>query len=182
MARVEFEFTISGVKEVNAVLRQLPSRIQRRILGGAMRAAARVVREAARNNAPKDTGHLAKNIVVRTVPKRRTLSPTAVRVIVWPKAVQYPIRKSKYTPDASNIGYWHEYGTYQSFINAPYPRKYVQPPRHKVDRKGVKARGWLTRAGEETRSQVISVFRSKLIRDFNKFALKGFPTRKPRRA
>ncbi len=76
------ELQIKGLKELDARLKKLPDVVQRRILGAATAAAARVVQKSAKSQAPAKTGRLKKNIVVRT---KRTRTGTVSRVTLRTK-------------------------------------------------------------------------------------------------
>lgn len=56
------EFNVQGLKELHAMLQELPVRIERNIMRGAIRAGANVFRDAARQAAPVDDGDLKRSI------------------------------------------------------------------------------------------------------------------------
>lgn len=56
---------ITGFRELNRKLKQLPIKIEQKVLGRAALAGAAVVRKDARRRAPKKTGLLRKSIVSR---------------------------------------------------------------------------------------------------------------------
>ncbi len=56
------EFSVQGLKELHQMLQQLPVRIERNIMRGAIRAGANVYRDAARAAAPVDDGILKRSI------------------------------------------------------------------------------------------------------------------------
>ena len=56
------ETTVHGLKELHQMLQQLPVRIERNIMRGAIRAGANVFRDAARLAAPVDDGVLKRSI------------------------------------------------------------------------------------------------------------------------
>lgn len=56
------EFQVQGLKELHNMLQQLPVRIERNIMRGAIRAGANVYRDAARLAAPVDDGLLKRSI------------------------------------------------------------------------------------------------------------------------
>jgi len=55
-------FNVQGLKELHTMLQELPLRIERNIMRGAIRAGANVYRDAARQAAPVDDGTLKKSI------------------------------------------------------------------------------------------------------------------------
>lgn len=55
-------FNVQGLKELQNMLEQLPIRIEKNIMRGALRAGANVMRNAARQEAPVDDGTLKKSI------------------------------------------------------------------------------------------------------------------------
>jgi HK97 gp10 family phage protein len=56
------EFQVQGLKELHQMLQQLPVRIERNIMRGAIRAGANVYRDAAKLAAPVDDGILKRSI------------------------------------------------------------------------------------------------------------------------
>lgn len=56
------EFQVQGLKELHHMLQELPVRIERNIMRGAIRAGANVFRDAARQAAPVDDGLLKRSI------------------------------------------------------------------------------------------------------------------------
>jgi HK97 gp10 family phage protein len=56
------EFQVQGLKELHTMLQQLPVRIEKNIMRGAIRAGANVYRDAARQAAPVDDGTLKRSI------------------------------------------------------------------------------------------------------------------------
>jgi len=73
---------VSGLKELNRTLEQLPRKLQDQAVKNAMAAGARKIRDEAKNLVPVRTGTLKENIVVsRTVKKggkRRSLKGSVV--------------------------------------------------------------------------------------------------------
>lgn len=60
------DVTVQGLAELDALLKQLPTRIEANILRGAVRAGQKVVRDRAVQEAPADSGELRRSIRVRT--------------------------------------------------------------------------------------------------------------------
>jgi HK97 gp10 family phage protein len=56
------EFRVQGLKELHTMLQQLPVRIEKNIMRGAIRAGANVYRDSARQAAPVDDGILKRSI------------------------------------------------------------------------------------------------------------------------
>lgn len=69
---------LTGDKALDQLLQQLVPRLQKRAFSRASRAAAKPIRDAARRNAPSDTGRLARSIKVRAA--RRSRSRVGIRV------------------------------------------------------------------------------------------------------
>jgi HK97 gp10 family phage protein len=55
-------FQVQGLRELHQMLQQLPVRIEKNIMRGALRAGANVMRDAARQAAPVDDGTLKRSI------------------------------------------------------------------------------------------------------------------------
>ena len=60
------EIAVQGLAELDALLKQLPTRIEANILRGAVRAGQKVVRDAAVQEAPEDSGALKRSIRVKS--------------------------------------------------------------------------------------------------------------------
>lgn len=56
------QFQVQGLKELHNMLQQLPVRIEKNIMRGALRAGANVMRDAARQAAPVEDGTLKRSI------------------------------------------------------------------------------------------------------------------------
>lgn len=74
-------FRIEGAKEVEVVLRRLPNQVRGRVLRAVAMSGARVLRDAARQNAPVESGTLRESIVARG---ERRAGRHEVRVKVGP--------------------------------------------------------------------------------------------------
>lgn len=61
---------IKGGRELQEVLNTLPAKVEKNIMRAALRQGANIIRDAAREKAPKDTGALRKSIKVSTTGKR----------------------------------------------------------------------------------------------------------------
>jgi HK97 gp10 family phage protein len=64
------KISVSGVKEIDRVLKGLPRQLQDRVLAAAHRDAAKPLVNAMKAGAPKGSGTIAKNIGTSKVPKR----------------------------------------------------------------------------------------------------------------
>lgn len=73
---------ISGLRELEAALRQLGGPVARSAMRAAARAGANVIREEARARVPVDTGLVWRNIVARVRRDERTATGSAVRFSV----------------------------------------------------------------------------------------------------
>ena len=60
------EVRVKGLSELNAFLQELPSKVEKNVLRGALRAGARVVQAEAKANVPVDTGTLRAGLKVST--------------------------------------------------------------------------------------------------------------------
>ena len=76
---------LEGARETERALRRLPRQVQGRIEMNALRQGAKPIREAAQDRAPKDTGELEEEIIVRG---RRRQGETVVRIGPSKKAFQ----------------------------------------------------------------------------------------------
>lgn len=74
---------VEGLRELNANLKRLTDKVQRRVLNRAVNAGARVIRDEAKQNAPVDTGKLKRNIITakRRAPKGQAEYVVTVRGI-----------------------------------------------------------------------------------------------------
>lgn len=57
--------SITGLAELEKRLLDFPDRLAKNILAGAIRAGAAVIRDEARSKAPKDTGEMARDILIK---------------------------------------------------------------------------------------------------------------------
>lgn len=65
------KFTVTGLRECIAALDQLDKKIQKKAIGKALRAGAKIVLAEARSTAPVATGNLRKNIKTKVGPRRK---------------------------------------------------------------------------------------------------------------
>lgn len=65
------EFSVTGVKELDAVMKEFTPAVQKQILRSATRQAAKPVMELARAWAPHETGALERSIKVRALKRSR---------------------------------------------------------------------------------------------------------------
>jgi HK97 gp10 family phage protein len=131
---VEEEVTITGLKELQTALRQLPKELQGKVLTAALRDGARIVINDAKVRAPKATephfvgkgkelvqpGNIARNIMVRKVKDTDNTATVSVGIRAKGKA-------------GKNAFYWRflEFGT--KFISArPFMRPAFESKKHEV--------------------------------------------------
>lgn len=95
------EVRVKGMRELNQFLQQLPVKLERNVLRGALRAGAKPVQEQAKRDAPRDTGKLAEGIKIGTKAK-------GGRVVA----------NVKLTGPHAHIGRWLEYGVAAHQITA----------------------------------------------------------------
>jgi len=67
----QFKVVVTGIGKIDKKLRMLPSRVQKKVAGGAMRAAMKRVAKGIRAIAPYLTGTLKSNVVVRAGLRRK---------------------------------------------------------------------------------------------------------------
>lgn len=63
---------VEGLAELGAAMRSLSSDVQKKIARAATNAGAQAIRKIAVTKAPKDTGNLRKNIIVKRIPPNET--------------------------------------------------------------------------------------------------------------
>lgn len=80
---------MKGFAELNAYLTALPDNMQRNAVSAGLRAAARVVRDEARRNAPRDSGATIKNIRIGSVRRDRGSQVYSISVRVTGKESYY---------------------------------------------------------------------------------------------
>ena len=98
------EFNVQGLKELHAMLQQLPVRIERNIMRGAIRAGANVFRDAARQAAPVDDGDLKRSI--KTSSSKVTKGKVTVNVgtdLYYARMVEFGTA-SYYTGKGKSVG------------------------------------------------------------------------------
>jgi len=103
---VKVDVKVNGLAELAAALKQLPAEVASKNGGPlrvALRAAARVVADAAEVRAPKDTGRLGRAIAIQV---DRNPGNVTERIVVRPRA-------GKSRTDPKGAWYWHflEFGT-----------------------------------------------------------------------
>lgn len=76
-------FRVDGLKELNAMLQQLPLRVEKNIMRTAIGAASRVVRDKAKELAPADSGQLRRSIRSGSTRVRRGKAQVAVTAAAW---------------------------------------------------------------------------------------------------
>jgi HK97 gp10 family phage protein len=66
---------ITGAKELDRVLSELPKRLQRKVVTQALRAGAKPMLEEARNSIPVKSGLTKKDIKIRAIPAKESRAP-----------------------------------------------------------------------------------------------------------
>lgn len=97
-------FQVQGLKELHAMLQELPVRIERNIMRGAIRAGANVFRDAARQAAPVDDGTLKRSI--KTASSKVTKGKVTVNVgtdLYYARMVEFGTA-SFYTGKGRSVG------------------------------------------------------------------------------
>lgn len=137
------------VKKVLKGMKKFPTNVQKNIMRGATRAAAKVVQQNAINNAPDLSGTLKKSIVVRGGRSRDKQFTEAVVKITY---TERDARKGKEKRVATNNAFYAsmvEYGT-----------------------KDTAAQPFLRPAGEQSKGEVVRVARDYIIKRYSKEAAK----------
>jgi HK97 gp10 family phage protein len=70
-AGMMFDVSVLGDKELAKTIRRLEFKVARRVMAGALRAGAKVIKARAKANAPRDSGKLAKTLRVRKLKVRK---------------------------------------------------------------------------------------------------------------
>ncbi len=83
-----FEFKITGGKELQAALEALPPKLAKKIERGALKDAAEITRSRAAADAPKVTGKLSENFIIRIV-RRGMGNALAYRAIIGAQSGVY---------------------------------------------------------------------------------------------
>lgn len=97
------KITLTGAEDIAKRLRALDDKVRNRALRRSLRAAAKVIADEVRANAPSDSGRLRRNIAVTTqISRQKQMASAQVRVRTRGKA-----------GDQKNSFYWRfiEYGT-----------------------------------------------------------------------
>lgn len=105
---------VTGVRELDAMLRRLPLKVQKKAIRPALRDGAKAFAAAARQEAPKDTGALKSAIDVRATTRSRKKIGVNVVLSVdrfpllasregggffYPAAVEYGVKSANRPPD-----------------------------------------------------------------------------------
>lgn len=154
---------ITGARELDRVLAMLPRRIARKVVTGALRAAARPVLREARARLPVDTGASRKDLKIRTVPYR--VSPTP-RVIV---------AGSRSKGGRDYILYFLEYGTAAHAMTGKRKRVMASAEAvygKKVRHPGVRPRPFLRPAFDATWREALAILGRELGERIEKEAAK----------
>lgn len=101
---VEFK----GLKELNHVLDQLPIKIQKKVIGNAVRSGSRMLAKAARSNAKEISDFLSNEILVKKSKKESKAGDYVVHIGPSTRLYYEPRRKIMKPIDA--IGRWWEFG------------------------------------------------------------------------
>lgn len=110
------EIHVTGLAELNKFLQELPIKVEKNILRGALRAGANVIRDKARSNLAANgsvkTGELQRGLKVSTRSKRGIV-----------------IAKVQASSTADNRALWLEYGTREHFISVQESEKPINTRR-----------------------------------------------------
>lgn len=111
---------VDGLSELGSRLKTLSADVANRIGRAATAAGAVVIRNAAQQNVPVDTGNLKKNIIVKRLPKGESRL-TSEHIVT--------VRKGKLTKKQQATGLKDAYyGTFVEFGTAKMPaRPYLRP-------------------------------------------------------
>ena len=152
---------ITGAKQLDEMLKQLPTAISRRAAGNALRAGGRVIRDEARRQVPRQSGKLAKAIKVIT--GRSTRRDTRrVLVIVSQR-------------DAGINPSWIEYGTVAQRVAKSGGFLYFVIDGKLIRKRavaGIQAKPFMRPAADSKVSEAVGVIGSSLGAAIEKEALK----------
>jgi len=95
------EFNVKGLSELNTFLQQLPVKLEKNVLRGAMRAGIKVIQTEAKSNIHSVSGELAKGLKITTNTRGGKVTATL-----------------KATGPHAHVARWLEYGTKAHFIKA----------------------------------------------------------------
>lgn len=125
------EVRVKGLSELNQFLQQLPAKVERNVLRGALRAGAKPVRQEAQARAPVDTGTLRAGIVIKG--SRGKPGTVAVKVVATGKHayiapwLEYGVAAHQVV--AAKGGWLFFGGQYAKAVNHPgiAPRPFMRP-------------------------------------------------------
>jgi HK97 gp10 family phage protein len=100
MAEEIIAINLTGLTELVSALKQLPERVEKKVVSFALREAAKPLLKAARKLVPVKSGLLKKSIKIRAFKKKR---PGIVGFSVGGSIVNFPQGEAFY-------GFWQEYG------------------------------------------------------------------------
>lgn len=142
---IDFSTRVEGVNEVLAALRQLPTRIENKVLRKAARNASKAVQEVAKGNVPEDTGALRKGIKVRAQKGKRGRIAFTVRT---PTRAELAAGNPRRTAEIMGSRWY-----YPAAIEYGYTRNGVT----------VAPNAFMRRAYESTRDSAARAMRNELI-------------------
>ena len=138
------DFQITGLAELNALLQTLPAKIEGRIIRQALRAGQKVILDAAKANAPVQSGALRDSLRITTRSKGGKVSATLVA----------GNKKAFYA-------HMVEFGTAQHFIKPKRARSlfFAGLAREVVDHPGAGAKPFLRPAFDASSDQALTAVR-----------------------
>lgn len=80
---------VTGLKELALLMQQLPEKIERNVMRGALRAGAKVLEEEALRHVPVDSGDLRKSLKVSTRNKQGTVTARLSTNVFYARWVEY---------------------------------------------------------------------------------------------
>lgn len=80
---------VKGLKELAAFMHQLPEKLEKNVMRGALRAGAKVLAEDVVKNVPVDQGELKKSIKVSTRSKRGVVAASVKTDLFYARFVEY---------------------------------------------------------------------------------------------
>ena len=160
---------VIGAREVEAALRGLPQKVQRRAMRRALNMAGTPIVRRARSLAPVDDGDLRRSLGKKVTVDR---NPAAHSVLKIGPRTKYPGK----TPGKSPANYAHlvEFGTAAHKIPAR-PILKIGPlvVRGVVSHPGSAAQPFLRPAFESTKAEALARFRTKLVESIERLASRG---------
>lgn len=93
--------SVNGLAELQKFLDQLPAKIERNIMRGALRAGAKVIEKEAKTNIHSISGELRDSLKIRTGSRRGTVTATIRSRLFYARFVEYGTRPHRITSETA---------------------------------------------------------------------------------